>query len=88
MRVRRGRYGEFLGCSRYPNCGGTRPLPERMGRINVTASAAFWLRAHLSPPQRLLLRAVVVVTPFIVLGLLIANSESVGRLVVEWLWRR
>jgi DNA topoisomerase-1 len=26
MRVRKGRYGEFLACSRYPDCTATRPI--------------------------------------------------------------
>ncbi len=28
MVLKRGRYGEFLGCSRYPDCSATRPLPS------------------------------------------------------------
>ena len=87
MRLRRGRRGEFLRCSRYPSCPGQRELPERMRRIDPTDSLAFSLRARLSPAQRLLLRAVVALIPLVVAGLLIANAESVGRLLAESLWR-
>jgi DNA topoisomerase-1 len=28
MVLKRGRFGEFLGCSRYPDCSGTMPIPS------------------------------------------------------------
>lgn len=47
MRQRRGARGDFLGCTRYPDCKGTRPLATSPSRAATDARA--W---PASPPSR------------------------------------
>ena len=38
MRPRRGTKGPFLGCSRYPDCRGTRPMPDEEPDVQTVSA--------------------------------------------------
>jgi len=40
MLIRQGRSGKFLGCSGYPKCRGTRPLPEGVDETELASASA------------------------------------------------